>query len=96
MHVSLPPQLEELVRHKVESGLYNCASEVIVEALWLLDARDHLREIKLEELRKEIQKGLDSGPAGPIDFAAIKARGRKRLAEQQTDKDWSRRKPWLA
>ena len=86
MNVFLPPQLEELVNRKVESGLYTCASEVVVEALWLLDARDRLREIKLQELRKEIQKGLDSGPAGPIDFAAIKARGRKRLAEQEVDK----------
>jgi antitoxin ParD1/3/4 len=86
MHVFLPPQLEELVKQKVDSGAYNSAGEVIVDALWLLDARDRLREIKLEELRKEIQKGLDSGPAGPIDFAAIKARGRKRLAEQDTDK----------
>ena len=86
MHVSLPPQLEELVRQKVESGAYYTAGEVIVEALWLLDARDRLREIKLQELRKEIQIGLDSGPARPIDFAAIKARGRKRLEEQETDK----------
>jgi len=86
MHVSLPPQLEELVRQKIESGAYYTAGEVIVEALWLLDARDRLREIKLQELRKEIQIGLDSGPARPIDFAAIKARGRKRLEEQETDK----------
>jgi len=86
MNLSLPPQLEELVRQKVESGLYTCASEVVVEALWLLDARDRLRELKLEELRKEIQKGLDSGPAVPLDFEKIKARGRKRLAEQNPDK----------
>ena len=86
MNVSLPPQLEELVRQKVKSGLYTCAGEVIVEALWLLDAKDRLREIKQEELRKEIQKGLDSGPAAPLDFEKIKARGRKRLAEQKSDK----------
>ena len=86
MIVSLPPQLEELVQQKVKAGLYTCASEVVVEALWLLDARDRLREIKLEELRKEIQKGLDSGPAAPIDFEKIKARGRNRLREQETKK----------
>lgn len=86
MQISLPPQLQELVKRKVESGLYFCASEVIVEALWLLDARDRLREIKLEELRKEIQKGLDSGPAAPLDFEKIKARGRQKLAEQETKK----------
>jgi len=33
MHISLPPQLENLVKNKVESGLYNSASEVMREAL---------------------------------------------------------------
>lgn len=86
MNVSLPLELKELVKRKVETGQYTCASEVVIEALWLLDARDRLREIKLQELRKEIQKGLDSGPAAPVDFEEIKARGRRRLAEQETDK----------
>jgi len=66
MHVSLPPQLEELVRQKVESGAYYTAGEVIVEALWLLDARDRLREIKLQELRKEIAIGLDQADRGQL------------------------------
>jgi len=35
MHVSLTPQLEKLVIDKVDSGLYNNASEVIREALRL-------------------------------------------------------------
>ena len=33
MHVSLTPKLKELVRRKVESGLYNNASEGVREAL---------------------------------------------------------------
>lgn len=33
MHVSLTPELEKMVKAKVESGLYNNASEVIREAL---------------------------------------------------------------
>jgi len=33
MNVSLTPELEKAVREKVESGLYNNASEVIREAL---------------------------------------------------------------
>ena len=35
MHVSLTPELEQTVRLKVESGLYNNASEVVREALGL-------------------------------------------------------------
>lgn len=33
MHISLTPELENAVRMKVSSGLYNNASEVIREAL---------------------------------------------------------------
>jgi len=33
MNISLTPELEKLVKDKVESGLYNNASEVIRESL---------------------------------------------------------------
>jgi antitoxin ParD1/3/4 len=36
MHVSLTPELEKMVKQKVDSGLYNNASEVIREALRLV------------------------------------------------------------
>ncbi len=39
MNVSLTPDLERFVREKVDSGLYNSASEVVREALRLLVAR---------------------------------------------------------
>lgn len=78
MNISLTPHLEKLVQAKVESGLYNSASEVVREALRLMEERDQVRE-----LRREIQKGIDSGEATPLDFEAIKVRGRKRLAAQQ-------------
>jgi antitoxin ParD1/3/4 len=83
MNISLTPHLEKLVQAKVESGLYNSASEVMREALRLMEERDQVREFRLEELRREIQKGIDSGESTPLDFEAIKARGRKRLAAQQ-------------
>jgi antitoxin ParD1/3/4 len=40
MNVSITPDLERFVRDKVESGLYNSASEVVREALRLLVARE--------------------------------------------------------
>jgi antitoxin ParD1/3/4 len=81
MNVSLTPQLENLVHQKVASGLYGSASEVMREALRLLEERDRVHALRLEELRGEIRKGLDSGAATPLDVGAIKARGRRRLAE---------------
>jgi len=83
MNISLTPHLEELVKGKVESGLYNSVSEVMRDALRLLEERDQLRDLRLEELRRDIQKGIDSGEATPLDIQEIKARGRKRLAATQ-------------
>jgi antitoxin ParD1/3/4 len=60
MNVSLTPELELMVAEKVKSGLYNSASEVVREGLRLIKERDRLHEIKLEELRQEIQRGIDS------------------------------------
>jgi len=57
MNVSLTPELESLVNNKVKSGLYNSASEVVREALRLLEEQDRIREMRREELRKEIMKG---------------------------------------
>jgi antitoxin ParD1/3/4 len=59
MNVSLTPELEKLVARKVESGLYQSASEVIREGLRLLDGQDRLREVQLDEVRKQVQIGLD-------------------------------------
>jgi antitoxin ParD1/3/4 len=48
MNVNLTPQLEEMVRTKVSSGMYTSASEVMREALRLLEEQDRLRAAKLE------------------------------------------------
>jgi antitoxin ParD1/3/4 len=66
MDVPLPPELEELVKQKVESGQYSSTSEVVQDALWLLHYRDRLWEIKLEELRKEITIGLEQADEGHL------------------------------
>lgn len=83
MNISLTPHLEEIVKGKVDSGLYTSASEVMRDALRLLEERDQVRALRLEELRREIQKGIDSGEATPLDIEDIKARGRQRLAAEQ-------------
>jgi antitoxin ParD1/3/4 len=54
MNVNLTPQLEEMVRQKVSSGLYTSASEVIREALRLMEEQDRLRAARLELLRHDI------------------------------------------
>jgi len=59
MNVSLTPVLEKLIQKKVKSGAYNNASEVVREALRLLEEQDKIKELKLQKLNAELQIGLD-------------------------------------
>lgn len=70
MNVNLTPKLEEMVKDKVATGLYNNASEVVREALRLMEARD-----RHEVLREEAQKGvvqLREGRSSSLDMKAAK------------------------
>jgi antitoxin ParD1/3/4 len=79
MNINLTPQLEQLVREKVSSGRYTSASEVVREALRLMEEQDRLRAMKLEHLRRDIREGLESGPATPWHVEQMKREGRKQL-----------------
>jgi antitoxin ParD1/3/4 len=60
MHISLTPELESRVKAKVETGLYNNASEVIREALRFMETHeDWIHEIKLTRLREQLKVGVD-------------------------------------
>lgn len=84
MNVSLTPQLEAFVKRKLDSGLYYSASEVIRDGLRLLEEKDRMKEIRLAELRKEIQLGLDSGETTPLDMDEIIKEATSEYEEGQT------------
>jgi antitoxin ParD1/3/4 len=77
---TLGDHYEKFVRDLVDSGRYASASEVIRDALRLLEDAEIVRNVRNEELRKLIQEGLDSGPSEPWDAEAMKTEGRRRLA----------------
>jgi antitoxin ParD1/3/4 len=84
LNINLTPQLEKLVRQKVESGRYNSASEVVREALRLMETQNELHALQLERLRLDIRQGLESGPARPWSVAEMKRQGRKLGAARKT------------
>ena len=87
MNVSLTPELEQFVQNKVESGMYYSASEVIREGLRMLQEKEMLKQIKIEELRKEIQKGIEQADRGELVdgeevFENIRAKSRTRRSKK--------------
>lgn len=61
MNVSLTPQLETMIRERVASGRYNNASEVVREALRLLEERE-----QLDHLRSLLAVGLEQAKRGEV------------------------------
>jgi antitoxin ParD1/3/4 len=64
VNVKLTPELKELVQSKVQSGRYESASEVVREALRLMERRDEGRAAEIRELRNRMDKGLAEARRG--------------------------------
>ncbi len=58
MNVSLTPELKQFVSNQVESGRYTSASEVVREALRLIEEHDAARAVQLAEFNGEIGRRL--------------------------------------
>ena len=58
--IALSPHLEAFVREQVHAGRYNNVSEVVRDALRLLERRQQEDEVKLEALRRAVAAGVAS------------------------------------
>lgn len=74
---------EAFIKQQIELGRYASASEVVRDGLRAIEDREALRALKLETLRKEIQRGAESGEGIPAEevFAAL----RQRIHQSETE-----------
>jgi antitoxin ParD1/3/4 len=82
MNVSLTPELEKFVSAKVESGRYNSASEVVREALRLLEEHDQARASQIAEFNQELGRRLASLGRGEA-VSSAEARSRLKSKSEQ-------------
>jgi antitoxin ParD1/3/4 len=83
MNVSLTAELEKFVSAKVDSGRYNSASEVVREALRLLEGHDQARAAQMAGFNQELGRRLETLDRGQ-HVSAAEARARlKRKSEQR-------------
>ena len=84
MNVSLTPELERFVNDKVQTGRYNSASEVVREALRLLQQHEQARTAQLADFNKELARLLATLDRGDqVDPAEARSRLRQRSAQQR-------------
>jgi antitoxin ParD1/3/4 len=84
MNVSLTPELEKFVSAKVGSGRYNSASEVVREALRLLEEHDAARASQLAEFNEELGRRLATLDRGErVDPAEVRARLQRKSVERR-------------
>jgi len=85
MEITLTPALEKWVRERLATGLYASESEVVREALRLMQCQQEQWERRRDELRRELSEGLEQlerGEGQPFDASvvdAVKKAGRAKL-----------------
>ena len=75
---------EQFISQQVETGRYASASELVREALRLLETRERLREFEIEEYREKIRAGMQSGSSIPADevFNRLEAKYQAMIEER--------------
>lgn len=58
-NINLTGHLDRFVEHQVSSGHYGNASEIVREALRLLEREEQERQVKLKALRRAARQGFD-------------------------------------
>ena len=72
MNVSLPTDMVDFVNNEVATGGYTSASEVVRDALRLLQHDKALEEEKLAILRREVNIGLADAAAGRFSKRSVR------------------------
>jgi antitoxin ParD1/3/4 len=60
MEIILTSEQEKFINHQIKTGKYHSASEVIRDALQLLEEQYTITQIRLEKLKKEIAIGIEA------------------------------------
>lgn len=66
VNVSLTPELDAFLQNRVKSGRYQTTSEVVREALRLLERQEREREEALYQLKAKLEKGAAQAERGEL------------------------------
>jgi antitoxin ParD1/3/4 len=83
MMISLPPELEAFAHQQIEAGKYSSIEEILADGIRALIDREPMNQARIEELRQELQVGVDAlerGESQDLDSAidALRQKMRQR------------------
>lgn len=90
MNVNLGPAFDRFVADLLNTGLYQSQSEIVREGLRLLMEREQLKQLRIDELRREIAVGSAQADRGEfVDgreaLKRIRTKSAQRRAAMQTN-----------
>jgi antitoxin ParD1/3/4 len=66
VNISLTPELDAFLQSRVKSGRYQTTSEVVREALRLLERQEREREEALQQLKAKLERGVAEAERGEL------------------------------
>ena len=87
VNISITPELDEFLQSRVQSGRYQTTSEVVREALRLLERQEQSREAATQQLKAKLQRGAAEAERGElIDGDEVFEELRQMIAERRKAK----------
>ncbi|HTV48436.1 MAG TPA: type II toxin-antitoxin system ParD family antitoxin [Phycisphaerae bacterium] len=83
LNISLTPELQRFVNKRVASGRYQSASEVVRDALRLLEDREHSRAAQLSEFQLELNRRLASLDRGEYAESSVVRSNLRRKSDRR-------------
>ncbi len=81
--ITLPPDMLDSIKKKVDSGSYGSTSELIREAMRLWKRQEEEHQARLALIRERLSRSVKSGTPVPLDTAFKKIEGRHKIMMEQ-------------
>ena len=66
VNVSITPELDDFLQNRVNSGRYQTTSEVVCEALRLLERQERERDEAFQRLKAKLERGAGEAERGEL------------------------------
>lgn len=66
MQIILPPELETLIQHQLDSGKYQTEIEVLLAGVKRLEQQEDIYQGRLQELQQDARIGWESAQRGEL------------------------------